>query len=310
MGIDILLATHNGETFLKEQIDSILAQTEKQTEKISRLIIRDDASTDGSFKILRAYEKMHPEKIVILDSSQKLGIKANFSALMSQSTAKYILFADQDDIWEAEKVCVLLKKMKELESLHSAKCPLLVHSDLKVISSKGKLVSPSFWKYAGLKPSRGKTLNRLLTQNVVTGCAMMINRPLLKLSFPIPQNAVMHDWWLALIASAKGKIGEIDTPTVQYRQHGKNAVGAKKLYSLEYFKRGIKRLKEKDRFRELQAEELLKFSEDLSLEQKRMIDAFRTLSEKSYFKQIYTIFKFRFFRMGFLRNIVGIFLKA
>jgi len=69
--------------------------------------------------------------------------------------------------------------------------------------------------------------NRVITQNYVTGCAMLINRSLLKMSLPIPSEAIMHDWWIALIASAYGKTFQIYQPLVKYRQHGTNEVGAK-----------------------------------------------------------------------------------
>ena len=68
------------------------------------------------------------------------------------------------------------------------------------------MLTASFWKYIRIKPVHAESLNRLLSQNVVTGCTMMANRLLIRLAKPIPEEAFMHDWWMALTASAFGKI--------------------------------------------------------------------------------------------------------
>lgn len=305
--VDIILATYNGEKFLSEQIDSLLNQNHLKC----RIIMRDDNSSDGTLKILKTYAKKYPKKIVLIPSFERLGILANFSTLISHSDADYTLFSDQDDIWDEDKVTLSLQAIKKLETVYTTDCPILVHSDLQVINEDGAVISPSFWHYTGLKPSIGQSLNRLLMQNVVTGCAMMINRSLRELSVSIPKGAVMHDWWLALVATAFGKIGCIEKATIKYRQHGKNALGAKKLYSIEYIRRGIQRLNKNDPQREYQAKELLKrYSHNLSKNQKNIIEAYLKLPKEHYFKRIYMIFKYSFFRMGLLRNFIGILLKA
>jgi hypothetical protein len=78
----------------------------------------------------------------------------------------------------------------------------------------------------GLDPHAGSVFKRLLVENCITGCASLINRRLAELARPIPPEAIMHDWWLALVASAFGTIGVVDVPTVRYRQHANNAIGA------------------------------------------------------------------------------------
>lgn len=305
--VDILLATYNGMDFIIPQIESILGQTHANV----RLMIRDDGSTDDTVEILKEYASKHPSKITLLPPGERLGIKGNFSHLMTHSQADYILFADQDDIWDRDKVSITLKKMKELEALHTSKCPLLVHSDLKVMDDASEIVSSSFWKYASLNPYCGHTLNRLLMQNVVTGCAMMFNRPLLHLALPIPETAVMHDWWLALVASAFGNIGEVPEATIMYRQHGKNALGAKKLLSLKNISFHLQRLLKLKPARltiskrEAQAKELfMRYSNRLSNQQIALLLGCLGLSTAPFLSRVNTIFKYKLYRMGFIRNIV------
>ena len=103
--------------------------------------------------------------------------------------------------------------------------PVLAHTDLVVVDENLHTIAPSFWSYSNLNPYCGSRLNRLLIQNVVTGSATMINRALARLASPIPQGAVLHDWWLALVASALGRIEAIPEKTVLYRQHGRNCAG-------------------------------------------------------------------------------------
>src|SRR5260221_9001719 len=98
--IDILLATYDGEKYLKQQLDSLLAQTYENI----RIIIRDDASQDGTKEIIQEYGKRYPNKIYPLFGKERLGVKANFSKLMEVSSSPYVMFADQDDIWMSSKV--------------------------------------------------------------------------------------------------------------------------------------------------------------------------------------------------------------
>ncbi len=224
--IDILLATYNGESFLEEQLDSIAAQTHGDW----RLIARDDGSTDRTPEILQAFRTRHPDKVVVLeDRDGNLGLVRNFSHLMERSDAPYAAFCDQDDVWIPEKLELSLAKMRELERQHGAETPLLVFTDLAVVDEELKVISSSFWRYQGLSPERCNSLARLLLQNVVTGCTALLNSALVDLSGPVPDAAKVHDWWAALVATAFGTLGYVDRPTVLYRQHGENLIGARPL---------------------------------------------------------------------------------
>ena len=304
--IDILLATYNGFSFIASQLDSILSQNYKDI----RLIIRDDLSNDSTPKVLEAYVQQYPDIIKILPSDKQLGVKGNFSCLMENSTSNYIMFADQDDLWEEGKISKTFAKMKEMEEAYSSVTPLLVHTDLKVVDRDLKVFSESYWKYGKIDPLKGHSLNRLLMQNVVTGCTMMINRSLLSLSIPVPESAAMHDWWLAIVAAAFGHIEALPQTTMMYRQHARNALGAQKFLSMNYFKKGMERISRPEFAKQAHVNALLaRYPEKLSPDQRQMLGAYKKLPRAKLLEKAFLIFKYRFFKMGFIRNVVNILAK-
>lgn len=231
--IGILLATYNGEFFLKEQLDSLLSQTHRNI----FIIIRDDQSTDQTYSIVKSYEDKYPDKIKVVNAEQgTLGASGNFSFLLtyginyqSEFQLDYFAFCDQDDIWDSKKLEKQLESMISLESESVTKkgIPLLIHSDLEVVNENAERISGSLICYQGLEISKNN-FSGLLTSNLVTGSTAMFNPVLARLALPIPKEAVMHDWWIAIVASAFGKIGLVDEALVKYRQHAVNTIGAKR----------------------------------------------------------------------------------
>jgi len=294
--VDILLATYNGEQYLSELIQSILAQTHPHI----RLLVRDDASTDKTPQILQEFASCYSDKIRIIPTHRNLGVKGNFSELMNHATSDYIMFADQDDRWHPDKVVKSLKQLKQLESEWGAETPLLVHTDLTVVSANVDLISPSFWLYSYLNPHLD-TLNRLLPQNVVTGCATIFNRALLNLAWPIPTEAVMHDWWLALVAKAFGQISSLPIPTLLYRQHTSNDTGAKK-YSLgAIFK--IKWRGSTPQTYKQAAAFLERYGQRLEDNQRELVETYASLGHAPFLKRNIQIWQHGFFKQGLLRNL-------
>ena len=228
--VDILLATYNGAEFLSDLLDSILSQTYVNW----RLIVRDDGSSDNTLSIIEAYKSKYEHIIKVLDGKRiRLGACASFSELMEYSAADYILFCDQDDVWLENKIESLLAALQDLEIKQGKDTPILIHSDLVVTDAQLEIIAKSFWRYQHLLPSLGSTFSRLLMQNVVTGSATIINRAAKERALPIPIDAIMHDWWLALVVSAFGCVQYLPRPTVLYRQHTDNVTGAKK-WGLQY----------------------------------------------------------------------------
>lgn len=299
--IDILLSTYNGDEHISEQINSLINQSYKNW----RLIIRDDGSSDKTVNTIKEYIKKYPQKIVFIEDDNKhLGSYKSYFKLLGYSNNNYIMFCDQDDTWFGNKIEVTIKKMMELQSIYK-NIPILIHSNLKVVNVGLKTINESFWKYQKLNPNL-KRLNNLLIQNNVTGCTVMINRKLKDLLETVPSNAIMHDWWFALIASAFGVIDYIDEPLILYRQHGTNDTGAKK-YKITYFVSRVFKFNESIKSINKiinQGKEFYSiYGNMLAKEQKDIIYNFITLFEVGRLKRIYRIFKYRFFKYGFLRNL-------
>lgn len=222
--IDILLTAYEGTPFLTEQLHSLTMQTHADW----RLWVRDDGSSDGTADHMRWFATRDP-RVHVLEDGERRGPPAGFGWLMEQlpEETRYVMFCDQDDYWRANKIEVTLAAMRAAEAEHGADTPLLAHTDLTVVDRYLNLLHESFWAYQKLDPGRA-TLRSLLVENTVTGCAVMINRSLLELGTPVPPGAVMHDWWLALVAARFGTIVPVPVATIMYRQHDRNAMGIRR----------------------------------------------------------------------------------
>lgn len=220
--VEILLATYNGERYIRELIDSILNQ------EYSNWIVRvcDDASTDHTYEILSEYRDRFPDKFILEKNQKGFGsAKLNFFHLIRQSSYNYVMCCDQDDVWLPNKISLTLQEMKKNEK---EDIPVLVHTDLKVVDAKLQVLSESFFRHSNLRKSF--SYPDILIQNHVTGCTMMMNRPLVDLLNMQEhyEDILMHDWLAAVVAAGLGKVAFVDCPTMLYRQHEVNSVGAKK----------------------------------------------------------------------------------
>lgn len=223
--VDILLATYNGARYLPE----LLASLEAQEGAGFQVLVRDDGSRDETLAILTAWAARLPGRVVLLPTDQPTGSAArNFDRLMQASTADYVLFADQDDVWHPNKVAVTVAALRAGEQeIGGADRPVLAFCDLALIDGAGGKLQDSFRAFQRLDAQAGVRLQRLLLNNVVTGCAMGVNRTALALCGPLPEAAVMHDWWLALLCAGRGTIKVMPECLIDYRQHDGNVVGAR-----------------------------------------------------------------------------------
>lgn len=298
--IQILLAAYNGERYIKEQLDSLFAQTVTDFE----LIVRDDCSTDSTFSILSEYANMHSESMHVYRNETPCGnAKDNFFRLMQDADADYIFFCDQDDVWKPDKLEKTLAKMK----MYPQNMPVLVHTDLSVADEHLNIKKSSFFKAQHFNV-QNYSFGSTLAQNNVTGCTMMINRALLNLvKNTNNSDIIMHDWWLAAAAATFGKIGVVNEPTVLYRQHSKNAVGAKGFYS-SFFKKlfhtgeavGIsdtlkRTFKQSTAFADA-------FSDRLRLDQISAILSYANLPNLPVSKRLRTVIKYGFLKQSLLKK--------
>jgi hypothetical protein len=140
--------------------------------------------------------------------------KRTFNSLMQESYAAYICFCDQDDVWLPNKISRSKDAMDELERRWGPETPLLVFTDLRLVGDRLQMLNESFWVHEKINPHSIDYLSRILSENIVTGCTAMLNRPLLALARRMPKEVFMHDHWVALLASAVGKATVIKTQTV------------------------------------------------------------------------------------------------
>ncbi len=227
--ISIALCTHNGAKYLPLQLKSIVSQRVQPYE----IVICDDLSSDNTVSMIQEFASSAKIPTRIYYNAERIGVIANFSKAISLCRGEYVALCDQDDIWLSEKLELTLKKMKEAEGKYGSEIPLLVHTDLTVINSEDEPIASSFMRMQKLQPRHADILKMLPVQNIVTGCTVLINRRLADLAIPISGNAVIHDWWLALLASTSGKMIYEPKPTVLYRKHSDNFIGAKGYFSYD-----------------------------------------------------------------------------
>lgn len=233
--ITILLATYNSEQYIREQLDSLFAQNYKEW----RLVVRDDCSSDNTINIIREYIERYPGKITIIDNKGKsLRAYRNFYELISKVESDYYMYCDHDDVWLPNKIELSMNKMKEVEKEDT---PVIIHTDMKVVDQNLSIISESFWNYSRLLPERTR-FEELVLCNSVNGCTMLFNRKARDLALPHVNHATMHDMLVTQTVAANGGIiSPIYTPTVLYRQHIDNVVGASKR-DLKYQFRKLKKI--------------------------------------------------------------------
>ncbi|HFI0812198.1 TPA: glycosyltransferase family 2 protein [Streptococcus suis] len=219
MKVNILMSTYNGQQFLAEQIRSI--QDQSYTDWT--LFIRDDGSSDNTKEILKDFERQD-SRIHLIDSdkSDNLGVIKSFHKLVNHDRADYYFFSDQDDVWLPNKLELSLKEAKN----YLADLPLMVYMDLKVVNQDLEIMTESMVK--SQSHHANTELVQELTENTVTGGVAMINHALAEM-WQETDDILMHDWYLALLASAFGNLVFIDQPGELYRQHSDNVLGARTL---------------------------------------------------------------------------------
>jgi glycosyltransferase involved in cell wall biosynthesis len=219
--IDILLSCFNGQKYLEALLDSI----EKQSNTSWRLIVRDDGSQDSSKKIVASFRQKHPVKVQIIeDAGKNAGPKDSFGILLKYTDASYCMFCDQDDIWLPDKIALTYEKMKEVE--RNPNVPTLVYTDLTVVNDNLEPIADSFFKYQNIGVHQDHDKYYVAYKNPAAGCTIMINHSAVCAIQPLGTAAIMHDWWIIMGCLAKGTIACVNKPTVLYRQHTGNLLGA------------------------------------------------------------------------------------
>lgn len=349
--VTVLLCTYNGAAYVRAQLQSILDQTVRDL----HVVVSDDGSTDETPAIVEAMAAAHPGRITILRQDPPTGsAQRHFLKLLVERAydvprgtaitagdtapaqcdindaasadralvrADYIMLSDQDDVWLPDKVEKTLARMQADEAAcratGEANASILVHCDSRIVDRALREIAPSFVTYQKMTPSRCQ-LQQLLVQNNVVGGALMMNRALAERITEIPAHCVMHDQWIALVASAFGHIDFVPESLYLYRQHGDNVLGAGKgsriMEILGRFGIGRKDGKTKAEmdahsqgvYREmfLQAECFRScFDAELSAQQKQLLDEFTAIPKRNRLGKICTILRYGFTYNLFHRTV-------
>ena len=308
MKLSILLATYNGEKYLSAQLDSLLSQSYSDFV----IYISDDYSTDGTQNVINDYAAKYPDKIIDLNNKEHFGCaKKNFFNLVDKVDSDIYMFCDQDDVWLPNKIEDTLRIYNNLSAADKKK-PVLVHTDLKVVDGELNIINRSFFDHMQMKRNVSNWQNYTV-QNYVTGCTMLINKPLADLyklnkQFLNADNILMHDYFFAFLASLLGRVEFLDEATMLYRQHGNNSVGAKDVRSVKYALNKLK-LSTKNNSEivngQLQTAEILKLLNESNCDSEiiKILTEYSELSKKSKIQKLSFIKKHKLLKFGFKRRI-------
>ena len=230
-GVSVVMCTHNGVEFVREQVRSILEQTVLPGE----LVVSDDASTDGTIEVVReafvAASMANPDvekvQLHVHRNEPALGVTKNFETAIAISRGSIILLADQDDVWFPNKVEVLLSEVSSNEGAS------FVFGDATLITHEGLDVGHSLFETLAISKRELKGITGrdpyevLARRNIVTGATVAFSRLIYDRATPFPPGWV-HDEWLATVAALAGANIAVTRSLTRYRQHSSNQIGVQK----------------------------------------------------------------------------------
>lgn len=201
--ISVCIATYNGEKYIREQLDSIISQLDKNDE----IIISDDGSSDKTISIIESYTD---SRIVLYKNSFK-NVVLNFEFAIGKSKGDYIFLSDQDDIWSNDKVECYMECF-----LKNSNITTLI-SDFQIIDQNGLNLDGVYKK----NKFSTSLLKNIIVNNFI-GCTMAFTSNTKNAILPFPKNIAMHDWWIGTYSIIYGKVNFIDKRLHFYRRHDTN----------------------------------------------------------------------------------------
>lgn len=222
--ICIAMCSYNGAAFVREQLDSIAGQSRLP----DRMVVVDDHSGDKTLGILYDFAHMAPFPVEVVENASNLGYVKNFEKAISLAEGDVIALSDQDDVW-------LPSKLARIESTFSEDPDAdLVFSDAVLVNKERDVLPYGLWESIEFDSRKrrlvqlGKAFDVFLRRNVVTGATMAFRSRFKPTVLPIPEIWV-HDEWIAILIAATGNIRLIPEKLIEYRQHGANQIGVRKL---------------------------------------------------------------------------------
>ncbi len=305
--ICVLMATFNGASHLREQMDSILNQEGPEFS----IYVSDDGSTDSTLQILQEFANKFPSKIHLFVSQSKArGACANFLSLLQKVDSDLYLFADQDDIWSLDHVQSLYDRYLRLNESEKT-MPALIFSDMKIVQADGSPFADSFLKAEKL-PNGVEHPHFYFVQNNVSGCVTLFNQALknlvLKNSDFLKRNLEkipMHDFFLATTAATFGKIYFVNKTLSAYRMHERNTLGVQNVTSLKHVLDRLNR-QSADMERILRYAEFFVeyFKENLGRGEFQVLQEWVNIPSRNKFFRIHFMLKNGFMKYGLLRKCV------
>ncbi len=303
--VNIIMCTYNGGKYIEEQLQSIVDNTENDW----KIFVFDDQSTDNTLEIIYQFEKIYPDKITVNINNIRKGAIVNFLSSIYDIGLKmkdndFIMLCDQDDIWNPNKIQKTKNGMNELISVYGNNMPLLVCTDVTVVDDRMNTINDSFRRMNHYSIKR-LDFSHLIMENKVQGCTTMINKSMALMLSRMPDRVVMHDGWMAFVASAFGKIKYIDEPTMKYRQHGSNvqgSLGYKEDLKSKFANLGGQRQIVMNTTGQI-AEFIEIYGQKLPQSILAAAKAFATLRQQNFFVRRYHLIKYHMWKSGILRNI-------
>jgi len=201
--ISIAMATYNGATFLREQLNSLAAQTHLPDE----IVATDDGSTDSTLEVLADFAEAAPFSVRVERNPKNLGYARNFEKAARLCTGDVVFFCDQDDIWYPQKIATVIRNF-DRETMVVINDADLVHGDLTPFGRT---------QYQALRSAGFHGFD------FDVGCFSAHRKAWQQVAFPVPEFVNAHDHWTNRLAHEAGVAKIIEEPLQLYRRHGANA---------------------------------------------------------------------------------------
>lgn len=218
--LSVAMCTFNGSRFLRDQLDSIAAQTRLPDE----VVICDDGSTDSTIHILDTFRRNAPFPVRLHIHERSVGSTKNFAKAIELCEGGIIVLSDQDDVWRSDRL-----EATETAFRSNPKAGAFF-SDADIVDASLNPLGYRLWHVVRFGPreraylARGDGVSLLLRRNVVTGATLAIESKFRKLILPIPEGW-LHDAWAALLIAVVAELVFCEQPLIQYRQHSRNQIG-------------------------------------------------------------------------------------